>query len=573
MRMRVGLPSQHNTSPKFPDRRQLLGLTMDHHYESSDQLEHSPDEEDANKNELGRNNQSRLLQSGRAVRVVPAMNTTLVRACASGEMASVMNQITKRHVNPSEKDELGRTPLNAACTNGHIEVVKYLIEKQGVDPATCRSSITGQTPLHSACEGGHIKVVKYLVKEHGMNPSCLDDVGATPLHYARTKAIAVFLAEEMKCDVNHRDKDNDTPLHEAAYDGSLDVVKYLITKQHCDPACKGHEGVTPLHRACNRGHIAVVKYLINEQGVNPSCEDDSGSTPLFYATNIPVAKFLVEDKKCNINHRNKMNNTPLHSAARSIGRLHIVEYLITQHCDPACKGTYGETPLHVACSSGQMSVVKYLINEQGVSPSCENSFGATPLYDAENSEIAQFLVEKGCSVEHKDRLNGTPLHNAAYMGRLDVVKYLIADKHCDPACRGEYGRTPLHYASAAGRIEVVKYLIRQQGMNPLCKDDNGATPLDCARNDNISKCMVTSNVSDLHTAPHPPVEQYWLCARMQPCLTFIQAAQDLPQGWEAVVSLDGTISFIDHNNQTVTSKKPVRTFKVVLLWGCNTHRH
>ena len=98
----------------------------------------------------------------------------------------------------------------------------------------------------------------------------------TPLHYAKDSAIARFLVEGKKCDVNHRNKFNNTPLH----------------------------------GACSGGHIEIVEYLINKQGVNPSCEDDSGTTPLHYAKDSAIARFLVEGKKCDVNHRNKFNNTP-----------------------------------------------------------------------------------------------------------------------------------------------------------------------------------------------------------------------------------------------------------------------
>ena len=241
-----------------------------------------------------------------------------------------------------------------------------------------------------------------------MNPSCENDSGTTPLHHAKDSAIARFLVEGKKCDVNHRNKFNNTPLHDAALNGRLDVVEYLTTSQHCDPACKGENGRTPLHAACSGGHIEIVEYLINKQGVNPSCEDDSGTTPLHHAKDSAIARFLVEGKKCDINHRNKFNNTPLHGAA-FYGRLDVVEYLTTsQHCDPACKGQYGRTPLHVACSGGHIEIVEYLINKQGVNPSCEDENETTPLHYAKDSAIARFLVEgKKCDVNHRNKFNNT----------------------------------------------------------------------------------------------------------------------------------------------------------------------
>ena len=49
------------------------------------------------------------------------------------------------------------------------------------------------------------------------------------------KDIAVCLVTVHKCVANWRDKDGHIPLHYAAYNGHLEVVKYFITELLCDP--------------------------------------------------------------------------------------------------------------------------------------------------------------------------------------------------------------------------------------------------------------------------------------------------------------------------------------------------
>ena len=78
----------------------------------------------------------------------------------------------------------------------------------------------------------------------------------------------------------------------------------------------------------------------------------------------------------------------------------------------------------------------------------------------------------------RDKYENTPLHLAAYEGRLDIVLYLISERGCDPMCRGQYGRTPLHSACQGDRLDVVKYLIEK--VVHSCQDDNDATPLHIA---------------------------------------------------------------------------------------------
>jgi hypothetical protein len=60
--------------------------------------------------------------------------------------------------------------------------------------------------------------------------------------------------------VNTRDEDGLTPLHNAAANGHLDVVKLLLEKG-ADPAIRSNGGWTPLDIARALGHAEVVKVL------------------------------------------------------------------------------------------------------------------------------------------------------------------------------------------------------------------------------------------------------------------------------------------------------------------------
>jgi ankyrin repeat protein len=50
----------------------------------------------------------------------------------------------------------------------------------------------------------------------------------------------------------------------------------------------------------------------------------------------------------------------------------------------------------------------------------------------------------------------------------------------DPNIQNEKGRTPLHTAAFRGRVEVVELLL-VYGADPTVKDKDGRTPLDLAR--------------------------------------------------------------------------------------------
>ena len=80
-------------------------------------------------------------------------------------------------------------------------------------------------------------MVKYLVEKHGCDPSVKDDKGSTPLHVA-------------------------------AFSGSLDILMYLIEERKCSPGCPGQWGRSPLHNACGKNeNLAMVKYLVEKHGL------------------------------------------------------------------------------------------------------------------------------------------------------------------------------------------------------------------------------------------------------------------------------------------------------------------
>ena len=74
----------------------------------------------------------------------------------------------------------GATPLYAAAENGHVAIVKYLVE-QGANKD--KADRHGQSPLFVAAERGHLAVVQYLV-EHGAEKDKADVDGVTPLQIA-----------------------------------------------------------------------------------------------------------------------------------------------------------------------------------------------------------------------------------------------------------------------------------------------------------------------------------------------------------------------------------------------------
>ena len=73
------------------------------------------------------------------------------------------------------------TALHFACSNGHLDLVKYLIEKCHCNPEA--KDYVGWTPLYFASKEGHLDIVKYLIEECHCDPKVKDSKNETPLYY------------------------------------------------------------------------------------------------------------------------------------------------------------------------------------------------------------------------------------------------------------------------------------------------------------------------------------------------------------------------------------------------------
>lgn len=94
--------------------------------------------------------------------------------------------------------------------------------------------------------------------------------------------------------------------------------------------------------------------------------------------------------------------------------------------------------------------------------------GSTPLHIAAfygKIEVLKFLIEKGALINAKDisrdNKDWTPLHYAAYNGKLDCVKYLI-EKNADINAKASDGATALHFAVAKGYKSIIIELLKSK---------------------------------------------------------------------------------------------------------------
>ena len=275
----------------------------------------------------------------------------LNQAAAGGKVTEVQGLIACPGVDINYADGYGQTGLWKAAFEGHLEVVKLLLNTPGIEPNKARTE-DGMTPLFMAAWHGDHAVVRELLSNPLIDPN-----------QARTD-------EEQK---------GITPLWQAAWKDHEEVVRELLSHPQTDPnQARTTDGVTPLIIASNGGHDVIVRELLRK-GADPNqAKTDTGSTPLFVASqkgHVDVVRELLMDKRVNINQsRTDIKFTPF-MVASSNGQLGVVKlFLRCSETDVSYVGDGNRNALSVAKQFGHKDVVEAIESRSSylskLTPSC-----------------------------------------------------------------------------------------------------------------------------------------------------------------------------------------------------------
>uniref|UniRef100_A0A8C3T9W6 K Homology domain-containing protein n=1 Tax=Chelydra serpentina TaxID=8475 RepID=A0A8C3T9W6_CHESE len=441
-----------------------------------------------------------LLDSGAQVNMPADSFESPLTLAACGGHVELAALLIERGANLEEVNDEGYTPLMEAAREGHEEMVALLLTdlllriicSLGAN-INAQTEETQETALTLACCGGFSEVADFLIK-----------AGADI---------------ELGCS---------TPLMEAAQEGHLELVKYLLASGanvHATTAT----GDTALTYACENGHTDVADVLL-QAGADLEHESEGGRTPLMKAAragHLCTVQFLIS-KGANVNRATANNDHTVVSLACAGGHLAVVELLLAHGADPTHRLKDGSTMLIEAAKGGHTNVVSYLLDYPNnvlsvptadmsqltppsqdhaqfsrpctQTPSNVGSQSVLPMYpsvdiDAHtesnhdtaltlacaggHEELVSVLIARGANIEHRDKKGFTPLILAATAGHVGVVEILL-DKGGDIEAQSERTKdTPLSLACSGGRQEVVDLLLAR-GANKEHRNVSDYTPLSLA---------------------------------------------------------------------------------------------
>ncbi|GAB0092386.1 Ankyrin repeat [Sergentomyia squamirostris] len=352
---------------------------------------------------------------------------------AADEAAQALNRM-RSDSSPRDKKilrgfSLLSRSLIAACTDNDVNAVRRLL---GEGNSTINEGTDdGESLLSLACSAGYYELAQVLLA--------------------------------MSAQVEDRGQKNDcTPLMEAASAGHVDIIKLLIS-HGADVNAQSSTGNTPLMYACAGGHVAAVRELL-AHGANVEDHNENGHTPLMEAASaghVEVAKILLEHGAGINTHSNEFKESALTLACYK-GHLDMVRFLLEAGADQEHKTDEMHTALMEASMDGHVEVARLLL-DSGAQVNMPTDSFESPLTLAAcggHVDLAMLLIERGANIEEVNDEGYTPLMEAAREGHEEMVALLLSQGANINAQTEETQETALTLACCGGFLEVADYLIK-----------------------------------------------------------------------------------------------------------------
>lgn len=140
----------------------------------------------------------------------------------------------------------------------------------------------------------------------------------------------------------------------------------------------------------------------------------------------------------------------------------------------------GETPLHYLAVENNIEAIKALVERKGADVNTLNDFGGSPLSEAASLgyiELVKYLLSVGAKLQIPEQKE-LVLHAAVRSGSTELVK-VILDAGAAVNDVESLNETALHVAAEDDRVEIVRLLLAV-GADPNAKRIFDETPIDVA---------------------------------------------------------------------------------------------
>jgi ankyrin repeat protein/CRP-like cAMP-binding protein len=357
---------------------------------------------------------------------------------ASAQVQKELNNISKKLESLSDLEKEHKYnfgSLMEACAQGNLKRVQQH-QQAGIDVQ--QSDYDERSPIHVACSQGHLHIIRYLLDDCGVEVNPVDRFGRTPLFEARLCSNSTSVVEFLTAHGAKMPEKGGSGVHQlldASADGDMSEVRKYF---ECggDLMAVDYDLRSALHIACTGGHLPVIRFLL-DNGVDPNALDAFGRSPLDECKQrgFDEIERILREATAVVECVGEKKTLAFLMEAAAVGNVDRIKQYKRIGGNLSRADYDDRTAMHVACARGRLEVVAFLV-DAGAELAPVDRFGRTPYFEARHEgheKIMNLLHDHGADKKTLPGDEGQSGSSGAPSGKNSMDKPpLPRDPHKQP---------------------------------------------------------------------------------------------------------------------------------------------